>query len=122
MPVMDISLIDKSDIKSAVNYLYEKLCQSMHDAVRDIKVKQPLWKSTLSKLSRTRRNWWSYDCKLTRNRNRLYFHLWKTAGVQQRVRFMRLIKMLAKLTDMLVGLPLENRNVKDLVNLIIYET
>ena len=28
--------------------------------------------------------------------------------------------MLAKLTDMLVGLPLENRNIKDLVNLIIY--
>ena len=68
MPVMDISLIDKSDIKSAVNYLYEKLCQCMHDAVRDIKVEQPPpWKSTLSKPSRTRRNWWSYDCKLTRN-------------------------------------------------------
>ena len=42
MPVMAISLIDKSDIKSAVNYLhvYEKLCQCRHDGVRDIKVKQ----------------------------------------------------------------------------------
>ena len=60
----------------------QKLYQCMHDAVRHIKVKQspPPRKSTLSKPSRTRRNWWSYDCKLTGNRNRLYFYLWKTAG------------------------------------------
>ena len=54
----------------------QKLCQCMHDAVRDIKVKQPLPPPP----SRTRRNLWSYDCKLTRNRNRLYFYLWKEAG------------------------------------------
>ena len=48
----------------------------MHEAVHDVNGDA----KEHGKSSETKPSWWDNDCRIARNRNRLYFYLWKSAG------------------------------------------
>ena len=81
IPVTDIRDVDQSNAVETVNRLCDDITSSIHEAVQDSCDSTSSYNNKIySSSSGTKRSWWSTECKTARDRNRLYFYIWKTAG------------------------------------------
>ena len=80
IPIVDVTQIeDKTQARDYANRLCCDLNSCMHEAVRKcVPSKDTVYSETRS--GRSKKSWWSSECRTARNRNRLYFYLWKCAG------------------------------------------
>ena len=70
----DLSEINKGSAVVFVNNLYNVICSTIHDVTKKCANEFNERKTHGAK------QWWTKECTLARNRNRLFFHLWKSVG------------------------------------------
>ena len=70
----DILKINNNPAVLFVNNLHDSLCDAMHEATRQCSTKFSCKRMTVCK------TWWTRDCTRARDRNRLFFHIWKSVG------------------------------------------
>ena len=72
--MLDVSEVNKLNAQIKVNNMYNELCDVMHSATRKC------CNQYLTTEKSHRKNWWNKDCLRARNRNRLFFCIWKSLG------------------------------------------
>ena len=78
----------KCDIDHQINELYNDTCSCLHNSVSECLSNKQSSECVVNtanatmknKSAKTKRSWWTQDCKTARNRNRLCFYLWKSSG------------------------------------------
>ena len=80
IPIIKFDTTDLSCAKEQVNSLCRYIFKCLHSAVSDSQPNSTPHNSGKSPSSKTKKAWWSNECKVARDRNRLYFQMWKSAG------------------------------------------
>ena len=73
------SINNRQSALDYVNSLYKSLCEVMHTSVKtcnDFVQKQNCYRKP--------KPWWTKECTITRDRNRLFHHIWKSSGRPKR--------------------------------------
>ena len=70
----DLLKINNDSAVLFVNNLHDSLCDAMHEAARQCSTEFPYKRVKVCK------TWWTRDCTRARDRNRLFFHIWKSVG------------------------------------------
>ena len=70
----DLLKINNDSAVLFVNNLHDSLCDAMHEATRQCSTEFPYKRVKVCKA------WWTRDCTRARDRNRLFFHIWKSVG------------------------------------------
>ena len=72
IPLLDEKNVNKSNALAAVTSYYETLCDAIHLCVASC--------AAQTKPSGKRKHWWNHNCSKSRDRNRLFHHIWKSCG------------------------------------------
>ena len=64
-----------TEIGNTINNLYEDICTALHDSVMSC-----ISKKNSSSAAKCNKPWWNRKCTLSRNRNRIFHHIWKSCG------------------------------------------
>ena len=73
--MININSVTSDEAPEIVNKLYNSLCDTIHDCVRRITTQ-----TQKGKLPRKKKHWWDNECTIARDRNRLFFRIWKDCG------------------------------------------
>ena len=72
LPLLSMGDTPSESAQQQVNTQYDSICHLIHQSVEsNIPTQRPNQKTV---------KWWNKDCTATRNRNRLYHHIWKCCG------------------------------------------
>ena len=72
LPLINPDSVKTRDMACTINQIYEQLCSIMHRCA-DLC-------STRPKSSARPKHWWNSNCTSARNRNKLFYYIWKSCG------------------------------------------